>query len=43
MTTVHAYTNDQNLLDGPHKDARRARAAAVNIVPDDHRRGQGRR
>jgi glyceraldehyde 3-phosphate dehydrogenase len=33
MTTVHAYTNDQNILDGPHKDARRARAAAVNIIP----------
>lgn len=33
MTTVHAYTGDQNLLDGPHKDARRARSAAVNIVP----------
>jgi glyceraldehyde 3-phosphate dehydrogenase len=33
MTTVHAYTNDQNVLDGPHKDARRARAAAVNIIP----------
>jgi glyceraldehyde 3-phosphate dehydrogenase len=33
MTTVHAYTNDQNVLDAPHKDARRARAAAVNIVP----------
>ena len=33
MTTVHAYTNDQNLLDLPHKDKRRARAAAVNIVP----------
>jgi glyceraldehyde 3-phosphate dehydrogenase len=33
MTTVHAYTGDQQLLDGPHKDARRARAAAVNIVP----------
>jgi len=33
MTTVHAYTNDQNLLDLPHKDPRRARAAAVNIVP----------
>ena len=33
MTTVHAYTNDQNLLDLQHKDARRARAAAVNIVP----------
>jgi glyceraldehyde 3-phosphate dehydrogenase len=33
MTTTHAYTNDQNLLDLPHKDLRRARAAAVNIVP----------
>jgi glyceraldehyde 3-phosphate dehydrogenase len=33
MTTVHAYTGDQNLVDGPHKDIRRARAAAVNIVP----------
>ena len=33
MTTVHAYTGGQNLLDGPHKDARRARAAAVNIIP----------
>jgi glyceraldehyde 3-phosphate dehydrogenase len=33
MTTVHAYTSDQNLLDGPHKDARRARAAAINLVP----------
>mgnify|MGYP003338987116 FL=1 len=33
MTTVHAFTNDQNLLDLPHKDLRRARAAAVNIVP----------
>lgn len=33
MTTVHAYTNDQNLLDLPHKDLRRARSAAVNIVP----------
>jgi glyceraldehyde 3-phosphate dehydrogenase len=33
MTTVHAYTNDQNVLDGPHKDPRRARAAAVNIIP----------
>jgi glyceraldehyde 3-phosphate dehydrogenase len=33
MTTVHAYTNDQNLLDLPHEDLRRARAAAVNIVP----------
>jgi glyceraldehyde 3-phosphate dehydrogenase len=33
MTTVHAYTNDQNLLDLPHKDLRRSRAAAINIVP----------
>jgi glyceraldehyde 3-phosphate dehydrogenase len=33
MTTVHAYTNDQNLLDGLHKDPRRSRAAAVNIIP----------
>jgi glyceraldehyde 3-phosphate dehydrogenase len=33
MTTVHAYTGDQNLVDGPHKDDRRARGAAVNIVP----------
>ena len=33
MTTVHAYTGDQNILDGPHKDARRARSAAVNIIP----------
>ena len=33
MTTVHAYTNDQNLLDLPHKDIRRARAAALSIIP----------
>ncbi len=33
MTTVHAFTNDQNLLDLPHKDLRRARAATVNIIP----------
>ena len=33
MTTVHAYTQDQNLQDGPHKDLRRSRAAALNIVP----------
>jgi glyceraldehyde 3-phosphate dehydrogenase len=33
MTTVHAYTADQNLQDGPHKDLRRARAAAINMVP----------
>lgn len=33
MTTVHSYTADQNLVDGPHKDLRRARAAAINIIP----------
>lgn len=33
MTTIHAYTADQNLVDGPHKDLRRARSAAMNIVP----------
>ena len=33
MTTIHAYTNDQNLLDLPHNDLRRGRAAAINIVP----------
>ncbi|MBK9476023.1 MAG: type I glyceraldehyde-3-phosphate dehydrogenase [Tetrasphaera sp.] len=33
MTTIHAYTGDQNLLDAPHKDLRRARSAALNIVP----------
>jgi glyceraldehyde 3-phosphate dehydrogenase len=33
MTTIHAYTQDQNLQDGPHKDLRRARAAALNVVP----------
>ncbi|PKQ26078.1 MAG: type I glyceraldehyde-3-phosphate dehydrogenase [Actinobacteria bacterium HGW-Actinobacteria-4] len=33
MTTIHAYTADQNLMDGPHKDLRRARSAALNIVP----------
>jgi len=33
MTTIHAYTADQNLLDGPHKDLRRARAGAINLVP----------
>jgi glyceraldehyde 3-phosphate dehydrogenase len=38
MTTVHAYTGDQMLVDGPHSDLRRARAAAINIVPP-HRRG----
>jgi glyceraldehyde 3-phosphate dehydrogenase len=33
LTTVHAYTNDQQLIDGPHKDLRRARSAAVNMIP----------
>ena len=33
MTTIHAYTNDQNILDFPHKDLRRARAAALNMIP----------
>ncbi len=33
MTTIHAYTNDQNILDYPHKDLRRARAAALNMIP----------
>jgi glyceraldehyde 3-phosphate dehydrogenase len=33
MTTIHAYTGDQNLVDGPHSDLRRARGAAINIVP----------
>ena len=33
MTTVHAYTQDQNLQDAPHKDLRRARAAAINVIP----------
>ena len=33
MTTVHSYTNDQQILDLPHKDYRRARAAAENIIP----------
>ena len=33
MTTIHAYTADQRLQDAPHKDLRRARAAALNIIP----------
>ncbi|MFA5886975.1 MAG: type I glyceraldehyde-3-phosphate dehydrogenase [Patescibacteria group bacterium] len=33
MTTIHSYTADQNLVDGPHKDLRRARAAAINMIP----------
>ena len=43
MTTIHAYTQDQNLHDGPHKDLRRARAAALNIVPTIDRCRQGHR
>ena len=41
MTTVHAYTGDQMLVDGPHSDLRRARAAADQHHPDVHRRGPG--
>ena len=33
MTTIHAYTNDQHVLDLPHSDLRRARAAAINLIP----------
>ena len=33
MTTIHAYTNDQSILDLPHSDLRRARAAAINLIP----------
>ena len=43
MTTIHSYTNDQNVLDFPHKDLRRARAAALEHDPHHHRRGQGHR
>ncbi len=43
MTTIHAYTNDQVILDYPHKDLRRARAAAVNLIPTSHRGGEGDR
>ena len=55
MTTIHAYTNDQSILDLPHKDLRRARAAAINLIPTStgaakaiglvlpHLQGQGRR
>ena len=42
MTTVHAYTNDQVVQDFPHSDPYRARAAAVNIIPDIDRRSEGR-
>ena len=38
MTTIHSYTNDQVILDFPHKDLRRARAAAINMIPDFDRR-----
>ncbi len=43
MTTIHAYTADQRLQDLPHKDLRRARAAAINLDPGVDRRGQGHR
>ena len=43
MTTIHAYTADQRLQDLPHKDLRRARAAAINLIPALDRRRQGRR
>ena len=43
MTTIHSYTNDQNVLDFPHKDLRRARAAALEHDPHHHRRRQGHR
>ena len=43
MTTIHAYTADQNLLDGPHKDLRRARAAGAQPRADLDRRRQGAR
>ena len=33
MTTIHAYTNDQRILDLPHSDLRRARSAAINLIP----------
>ena len=41
MTTVHAYTNDQRLADVPHKDLRRSRAAAENIIPTTTGAAQG--
>ena len=41
MTTVHAYTGDQNLVDGPHKDLRRARGGGDQHHPDVHRRRPG--
>ena len=42
MTTIHSYTNDQQLLDLPHKDLRRARAAALSMIPTTHGRGDRR-
>ena len=41
MTTIHSYTNDQVILDTPHKDLRRARAAALSMIPSLDRRRQG--
>ena len=41
MTTIHAYTNDQRILDLPHEDLRRARAAALSMIPTTHRRREG--
>ena len=43
MTTIHSYTNDQNLLDLPHKDLRRARAAALSMIPTTTGAASGRR
>ena len=43
MTTIHSYTNDQRILDLTHKDLRRARAAALSMIPVLHRRRQGHR
>ncbi len=43
MTTIHAYTNDQKILDLPHSDLRRAQRGCDEHHPDDHRRGQGHR
>src|SRR6185312_2490275 len=43
MTTIHAYTNDQQVLDLPHSDLRRARAAAINLIPTSTARSTGSR
>ena len=43
MSTIHSYTNDQRILDLPHEDLRRARAAALSIIPSEHRRGESDR